>query len=135
MNTKEFRAAVFGELQTWGAANFPTLPIIYENGPVPDEDKIGSIWLDCEVRWYGSTGLSLGSLPFTGRYTGTISTQVYYRSAQGTGAVDDIIDSLETLLKTRRIGTSIVQFPQRTVSTNLRGWYKAGLLFPFTLDR
>lgn len=135
MNTKEFRAAVFGELATWGAASFPSLVLIYENGPVPDEDKIGPIWLDCEIRWYGSQGLSLGSLPFTGRHSGTISTQVYYRSAQGTGAVDDIIDSLETLLKTRRIGTSIVQFPQRTVSTNMRGWYKAGLLFPFTLDR
>lgn len=135
MNTKQFRAAVFGEIETWGAANFPTIPIIYENGPVPDEDKIGLIWIDTEVRWYGGQNLGLGALPNVGRYTGTISTQVYYRAAQGTGLVDDVIDSLETLLRSRRIGTSIVQFPQRTVPTHLRGWYKSGLLFPFTLDR
>lgn len=134
MNTKDFRAAIFGEIQTWGAASFPTMPIIYENGPVPDEDKIGPVWLDVEIRWYGSKPLTIGEV-VKGRYSGAVSTCVYYRDAMGTGQVDDIVDSLETLLQMRRIGTSIVRFPERTVPTHLLGWYKAGLLFPFTLDR
>lgn len=132
--TKEFRAAVFGEIQAWAAANFPTLPVIYENGPVPDEDKIGPIWLDVEVRWYGAQALALGE-GGVGRHSGAISANVFYREASGTGQADDVIDSLETTFRTRRIGSGIVKFPQRTVPTNLKGWYKTGLLFPFTLDR
>lgn len=132
--TKQFRAAVFGEIQTWAAANFPTLPIIYENGPVPDEDKIGPIWLDVEVRWYGARPLALGE-GGSGRHSGAISANVFYREASGTGLADDVIDSLELTFRTRRIGSAIVNFPQRTVPTNLKGWYKTGLLFPFTLDR
>ena len=45
MTSEEFRAAVFAEIRNWAAASFPTLPVVYENGPVPDEDKIGPIWL------------------------------------------------------------------------------------------
>ena len=132
--TKDFRAAVFGEFQAWGAANFPTLPIIYENGPVPDEDKIGTVWLDLEIRWYGAQALTVGEV-IAGRHSGAISANVFYREAEGTGTPDDIIDSLETTFRTRRLGGAIVKFPQRTVPTNLKGWYKTGLLFPFTLDR
>jgi len=134
MNTKDFRAAVFGAIQTWGAANFPTLPIVWENGPVPDEDKIGAIWLDVEIRWYGGRPLGIGNV-VSGRHSGAISLQVYSREARGTGASDDVVDSLESLLKNQRMGTAALSFPQRTVPTNLRGWYKTGLLVPFTLDR
>lgn len=135
MNTKDFRAAVFGEILGWGAGAFPSLPIVTENGPVPDQDKIGSVWLDCSIRWYGSEQLTLGSAPVSGRYSGAISTQVFYRMGQGTGAVDDIIDSLEVLLRCRRLGTAHIKFPERSEPTHLNGWYKAGLFFPFKLDR
>ena len=133
MSTKAFRASVFAELVAWGAANFPAIPIIYENGPVPDEDKIGPIWIDVEIRWYGAQPMTLGE-GGDGRHTGAISVNVYSRDSAGTGQVDDVIDSLKATLKTRRIGGAIVKFPQRTVPTNLKGWYKSGLLFPFTLD-
>lgn len=133
MNTKDFRAAVVGAIQTWGSASFPAVPIIYENGPVPDQDKIGPIWIDVTLRWYGGMPRAFGD-PVSGRHTGAISTNVFYRGAQGTGLSDDIIDSLTALLKTRRLGSAIVRFPSRTVPTDVLGWYKTGLLFPFTLD-
>jgi hypothetical protein len=133
MSTKNFRAAVFTELVAWGAANYPAVPIIYENGPVPDEDKIGPIWVDVEVRWYGAQPRAVGE-GGNGRDMGAISVSVYYREGEGTGQVDDIVDSLRATLKLRRVGNGIVKFPQRTVPTNLKGWYKSGLLFPFTLD-
>lgn len=134
MNTKDFRAAVFGAIQTWGAASFPTLPIVWENGPVPDEDQIGPMWLDVEIRWYGGKSLGIGNV-VSGRHSGVVSAQVFTRSAQGTGVSDDVIDSLETLLKNQRMGTAVLSFPQRTVSTDFRGWHKTGILVPFTLDR
>jgi hypothetical protein len=133
MSTKAFRAAIVTELQAWAAANFPSLPLIYENGPVPDEDKIGPIWMDVEVRWYAAIPKALGE-GGDARHSGAISVNVFYREASGTGAVDDVIDSLKATLKTRRVGGGVVKFPQRTVPTYLKGWYKSGLLFPFTLD-
>jgi hypothetical protein len=134
MSTKTFRAAVVTQVMAWAAANFPTLPIIHENGPVPDEDKIGQVWLDLEIRWYGAKDLGIGQTT-SGRHSGAISANVYYREGAGTGEVDDIIDSLKSSLKLQRVGGGIVRFPQRTVpSPQLKGWYRSGLLFPFTLD-
>jgi hypothetical protein len=134
MNTKEFRAALFADIVAWGAAAFPAMPLIFENGPVPDENSIGQIWLDCEVRWYGAKNVSMGVTP-RGRHSGAVSTQVFYRQAAGTGQADDVVDSLETLLKNKRLGAGQLQFPQRTAPTHLKGWYKTGLLTPFYLDR
>ena len=48
MSTRAFRSGVVSEVVQWAAAEFPALPIIYENGPVPDEDKIGPIWRTAE---------------------------------------------------------------------------------------
>ena len=132
MSTKDFRAAVTLEIQTWAAANFPTLPVIYENGPVPDEDKIGQIWLDLELRFYGGSVAAFGTTPRM-RQTGAISAQVYYKESSGTGLSDDIVESLTTLLQARRIGGAVVLAPQRTVPTHMRGWYRTGILLPFIL--
>ena len=134
MNTKEFRSAVFGEIEQWGKDNFPNLPIVYENGPVPDEDKIGPLWLDVSVRWYGSQQMTVGEV-VTGRYTGVIAVLAFYREGQGTATVDDVLDSLEQNLRTRRFGSATIQFPEHYTPTRLAGWYKAGLMFPFRLDR
>lgn len=133
MTSKEFRTAVFDRILTWQAASFPTLPVVTENGPQPDENTIGRVWLDCEIRYYGGHNITMGLNPI-GRMTGAVSTQVFYREAEGTGQVDDILDSLTTLLKNTRLGSGTLQFPQRTVPTCLRGWYKSGLLVPFYLD-
>jgi hypothetical protein len=134
MNVKEFRSAVFAEIEEWGQDSFPDLPIIYENGPVPDEDKIGPLWLDVSVRWYGSQQLSIGEV-VAGRYSGVVSVLAFYREGQGTAAVDDVLDSLEQRLRTRRFGSSTLQFPEHYTPTFIKGWYKVGLMFPFYLDR
>lgn len=132
MTTKEFRAAVFAEIQAWAAANFPALPVLYENGPTPDEDAMGAIWLDVEIRWYGATVAAIGAPPRM-RHTGAVSANCFYRNGEGTGAPDDVIDSLGEYLQARRLGAGIIEAPQRTVPTNLRGWFKTGVLLPFTL--
>lgn len=133
MSTKQFRAAVTAEVVAWAAANFPAIPVIYENGPVPDEDKIGNIFIDLELRFYSATTKTLGEGGM-GRHSGAIALSVFYREAAGTGLVDDVVDSAKGTMRLRRIGGGIVKFPQRTVPTNIKGWYKSGLLFPFTLD-
>ena len=134
MNTQQFRAAVFGALETWGAADFPSLPLVFENGPVPDEDKIGPIWLDMEIRWYGSHVSSVGERPRL-RDTGALALNVFHKDAAGTLLPDQILDALTELLRCKRLGSALLEAPQRSMPTNLRGWYRVGLLVPFYLDR
>lgn len=133
MSTKDFRAAATTEIQNWAAANFPAIPVLYENGPTPDEDKVGPVFIDVEFRWYGAQQLSVGEY-FKGRNSGAISVNVFYRESYGTGQVDDIVDSLKSTLRPGYCGGGVLKFPQRTVPTHIKGWYKSGLLFPFTLD-
>lgn len=132
MTPEDFRSAVFSDLQAWQAASYPAMPVVYENGPEVDEDSIGLIWLDVEIRWYGGQVASMGTTPRT-RSTGALSLDCYYRSGQGTSEPWAVAESLSQLLGVRRIGSAVLGAPQRKVPTNLLGWYKAGLLIPFTL--
>lgn len=133
MSTRAFRSGVVSEVVKWAAAEFPALPIIYENGPVPDEDKIGPIWLDISIRWYGAQTKNVGEFA-AGRHTGVVSAQVFAREGSGTAKVDDILDSLTRFLATKRIGSGIVMFPEHNTPNTAQGWYKSGLMFPFWLD-
>lgn len=132
MTTKAFRSAVFSAIQSWQAASFSMLPVIYENGPVPDEASIGPIWLDAEIRWYGGSIASVGTTPRT-RDTGSISLMVHYKESEGTGSSDDVIDSLSALLAPQRLGGAVLGARQRTVPNSYKGWYTTGILIPFTL--
>lgn len=133
MSTRAFRSGVVSEVVKWAAAEFPALPVIYENGPVPDEDKIGPIWLDVSIRWYGAQTKNVGEFA-AGRHTGVVSAQVFAREGSGTAKVDDILDSLTRFLATKRIGSGIVMFPEHNTPNTAQGWYKSGLMFPFWLD-
>lgn len=133
MTTEEFRAAVTARVLAWQAANYPALPVITENGPVPDENTIGPIWLDLELRWYTGHNVTMGQNPL-GRHTGAVSANVFCRAAEGTAKPGAVVDSLITLLKNIRLGAGQLQFPQRTVPTTLQGWFKTGVLVPFYLN-
>jgi hypothetical protein len=132
MSAKDFRSSVFSEIKTWAEAAFPAIPVVYENGPVPDEDKIGPIWLDVEIRWYSGTVASVGASPRT-RMTGVVSIMCFHREGEGTGLPDDVVDSATLALQTRRIGGAVMGAAQRVIPTCLRGWYKVGVLVPFVL--
>lgn len=131
--TQQFRSDVQATLEAWRVANFPTIPAFYENGPVPDEESIGPIWLDISVRWYGAKFVTVGERPF-GRHTGVIATNVYYRSGEGSALPDQVLDSIKGLLRAKRLGPAVLHMPQRTTPTDVNQWYKAGLMTPFTLD-
>ena len=132
MSTEAFRSALHQRIADWGAANYPTTPIFYENGPTPDEDKVGPLWLDVTVRFYGGTVASVGAKPML-RQSGALSVVCFYREASGTARTDQVIDSLCLEMQARRIGGGTLWAPQRTVPTFLLGWYKTGILLPFTL--
>ncbi len=132
MNTEDFRIAVTQEIVSWGANDFAEVPIFYENGPLPDQDKIGPLWLDTQFRWYGGQIASVGAKPRT-RHTGAIAASCYFKSAGGLAQPGKLLDALGTLLEARRISGGILWAPQKTIPTHLLGWYRSGILIPFTL--
>ena len=133
MATEAFRKAVNAELEAWRLDAYPDIEAFYENGPLPDEAAVGPVWIDCMIRWYSSKLASVGAAPI-GRHTGTVLTNVYYRAGEGSALPDQIIDSIKRRLRARRLGAAVLYMPQRTVPTDFNGWYKVGLLTPFTLD-
>lgn len=132
-STKDFRGSVMQELLTWSQAQFPDVPVAWENGPTLDEDNVGPLWIDISLRWSGSEQMPVGN-PFVGRVTGTLSVQVFTRQGAGTSKSDDIIDSLSRFMAQRRIGAGVVLFPVRSTPVTALGWYKSGLVFPFWVD-
>lgn len=129
----QFRAGFIGAVEAWQAANFPSLPILFENGPVPDEDKIGVIWLDTGIHWYSGHNMEIGQNA-RGRYGGALVLNVFSREASGTQASDAILESLEVLLKNRHLGGGRTHFPHVNTAPALLGWQKAGMLVPFTFE-
>lgn len=133
MSTQNFCNAVSSAVADLMAAEFPLVPVMFENGPEIDEASVGLMFLDVEVRWYGA-GLITMELNPLGRHTGAISLQVYYKQAEGTAAVGALVDRLISEFKSKRIGGGITKMPQRSVPTNLKGWYKNELFVPFHLN-
>ena len=134
MDSTEFRTAVTAEVVAWAAANFPTLHVCYENGPVPDQDKISSPWIDMELRWFDSSQLTI-SEGAGSRDHGVISLAVFARAGTGTAQTEAVMASLRQTFKLRRIGSAVIRAPRQYTPTTIGGWYKVGLMFPFFLDQ
>lgn len=133
MDSTDFRAAITAEVVAWAAANYPSMDVCYENGPTPDQDAISSPWLDMELRWFDTTQLTV-SEGAGSREHGVISLAVYARAGTGTAQTEAVIRSLTQAFKLRRVGTAILRAPRRYTPTTVAGWYKVGIMVPFTLD-
>jgi len=133
MATEQFRKDTQDALEAWRLADFPAVPAFYENGPQPDEGTVGPIWIDCAIRWYGAKFVTVGTRP-RGRHTGVLATNVFYRETEGAALPDQVLDAIKEQMRSRRLGAAVLYMPQRTIPTEVNGWYKVGLITPFTLD-
>ncbi len=133
MSGANFRAAVFAELVAWSATR-PLVQAFYENGPVPDLERVSDVWVDSEIRWYGAKTVAMGERP-AGRATGAVMVRVYRREGSGTLLADQMCDELEEMFRPRRLGGAVFEFPERLTPTAEMGWPKVGILAPFSLDR
>ena len=132
-DTQAFQDAFHTALVDWQQANEPDLPMFYENGPEPDQARVGDTFVMSEIRWYGASYITVGSNPVT-RDSGALSLNVYFRSGEGSARASELIDSLRRLFKARRLGHATLMASQRTVPVWVGGWYRTGLLVPFELN-
>lgn len=133
MSMTAFQAAIFQAVQDWMAAEHPAVPVVYENGPVPDEASIGPIWLDVDIRWHDASNITVGHSP-RGRDWGAIGTFVMTKESDGTAQANEILAGMRSLLGNKRLSAARTEFPKRTTAPKLRGWWRTGLLTPFHLD-
>lgn len=134
MSTGSFASAINAEIAQWMAANHPSVPVAWENGPAIDQDAVGPIWLDVQIVWQGGKSVTTGTRP-RGRDYGVVRTTVYTRDGEGTAQTDEIVDGLRELLRSRRLGGAILDYPVRDRTTPpVLGWHRAALFTPFTLD-
>lgn len=132
MSTEQFEASVVQAIMDWQQTNFPATDVVYPNGPVPEQSLISSPWIDVSFRPYSAHPLSVGAR--TGRELGVVSLQVFTREGEGTREATRIKDSLkDSLSGLRGLGWSL-GYPTSYMPTTLQGWYKAGSMFPYSLD-
>lgn len=132
MTYEELRSWLQTSVDTWRAANYPDLPVFYENAEVPNQESVGPIWLDVCLRFTGGKAMTVGTRPM-GRDTGNLSLSVYHRQGEGTQLADQIRDSLREHFRTHnRVGTAALDYPIPALATPaFLGWHKTGLLIPF----
>jgi hypothetical protein len=134
MNTQQFRSWVETQVDTWHQSNFSTVPVFYENGALPDKDKVGPQWLDVSVSFIDGGEVTVGSRP-RGRDEGSIKLMVYTKLGEGTQTSDALLDSLREYLRTNnRYQEAKLGFPRRHSAPAALGWHKAGLIIPFKSD-
>jgi hypothetical protein len=133
MSGAVLQGALFGAVRDL-VALYPGVEAYYENGPVPDLERVSDVWLDVELRWYGASTVSMGERP-RGRATGALMVRVYRREGTGTQLSGAIVDALEERFRPQRIGGAVLDFPERLAPTELNGWPKVGILAPFYFDR
>ena len=140
MKVKDFRSAVNAAVEAWRAAHdtstlpYGSLPVFYENGPQPDESKL-AYWLDVELRFYSGHLTEIGE-GAGGRSSGVIALSLYWKAGEGTGDLDELLDSLHTALRARRFGpAAFTLHGERMIPPpSFYGWYKTGYMIPFILD-
>lgn len=134
MTEEQLRAWLQGLVDTWHQSNFTSTPVFYENADMPDESKVGNVWIDVTVRFTGGADVTLGTDPL-GRDYGVLAVMVYTREGETTATADQIIGSLRGYLRAHRRTTgAFLKFPVRTSTPPMLGWHKAGLMAPFTCD-
>ena len=134
MSIKEFRGAVFEEVDAWQRANFPDLRIVYQNAPDYDESEAtAKPWADVELNFYAGTATSLGA-DAKGRHHGTLTLSLYHRKGEGTADTDDLLDSFSKHFRLKRIGGGLLKMPKYVQSNEFKGWYTGGVVVPCHFD-
>jgi len=132
MSTEAFERAATQEVLDWLAIHCPGVPLVVENGPIPDRNGLQE-FVDLQFRYYGAVDITVGTRPIV-RDTGVISLRHYAREQTGTGRTRQVVEGLREHLRARRLGGAAIFAPQRTTGAPAKGWYSSGLLAPFKLD-
>lgn len=133
MSIDAFETALISRVAQWHQANYPALDLVVENGPIPELDKITDVWIDLSVRPYNGTLLGVGQESI-GRETGVLSIRVFTREGEGTATAREVLQSLKGELTRFRTGGGWLGYPKPYLPTTELGWYKRGLMFPYTVD-
>lgn len=133
MSYQQFQSEVVSLIEAWQQANFPATDLCVDNGPLPEEDKVSSPWVDVSFRPYGGKSLAVGGVK-AGRINGVVAVSIFTRQGDGTAQATRMQESLIQELSDKRVAGGNLAFPTPFLPIQARGWFKLGLMFPFYVD-
>lgn len=130
MNYVEIRDTIITALNTAWAADQASTPIFYENTVEVDLDKVGSVFVACEIDFTDTVQADLGPAA-SSRIMGELMLRIFSKDGSGTRAGLTLFDYVTTQFQRKNISTVVMETatPGRKVSKN--GWTSMEIFIPF----
>ena len=113
-------------------ATLPSVPLFFENTVQIDLDKVGDVFVACEVDFLDTVQADLGSNP-SSKIDGELLFRVFLKEGQGTRQGLVIWDHLQSILQRRTISGIVVETTTPGRTTSKGGWTSMELVAPFHL--
>lgn len=126
------RDAVVGYLNPLYVAAYPSIPIVYDNGPF-DWNNPPETFVEVELEFYGGEQVGMAASPRR-RISGYLYVCVRTREGRGSREALQLIDWFSNTLKFARVGTVVFREPEPEPSDGPPGWYFLHVKVPFLSD-
>ena len=113
-------------------AAYPTVPIVYDNGPF-DWNNPPALFVTLEVVFYAGQQINLGIGPKT-RHTGFVYVTVYAKEGTGALASRGILDWMAARLGYATLTHVQIEAPQPVGGSNVKGFATQEMKFAFYAD-
>jgi hypothetical protein len=126
----EARDAIVAYLDPAWRTAFPSVPIFYENTTQVELDTIGSAFLQAEINYDDSQRLDIDEDPHSQTW-GNVSLRLFAKEGTGTRQVLLMQDTIEGLMKYRKLGGLTLDCPTPGKKIPKDGWTSYDIHVPF----
>ena len=133
MTFEDARAAVYAKLDAFMQANYPAVPVQYENRANVDVSNLTGPVVVCELAYGDGEQKSLEQAPIV-RYQGAIWLNAGAKEGEGTADSLGILSALASAFKTTSFGGVVTQAPRPVPGAKRLGLYFIGIRVPFYFD-
>jgi hypothetical protein len=126
------RDALVGLIHPEFLAQFPDLPIVYDNQPF-ERNAQPEKFVEVSIVFDDSSQVFLGSDPLT-RVQGTVEVLYICRAGLGSREALAVLDWFSQLLKYRVVGRLQLRHPKVSPGDSVPGWYSPSLAVGFHVD-
>lgn len=113
-------------------AAYPTIPVVYDNGPF-DWNSPPQTFVEVETKFYAGEQVNMSANPKR-RLMGYVYVCVRTRRGIGTREATQIIDWFSETLKFARVGTVTLEAPEPDEPAETQAWYLQDLKVAFKSD-
>lgn len=127
----EARDSIVTMLAGW-PANYPSVPVFYDNAVRPDLDKLAD-YLVCEIVFTQSKQADIGPRPLLRSY-GDVVLMLGVKVGQGSRASLSRMSFLSDTFRFKQQGGVVFSAPHLLPPLSRNGWFQMELVVPFYFD-